>query len=369
MTDDTTPDYDADINEKDGDAQITATVPWSTLKTYRQEALAGLQQNVSIDGFRKGNIPEDVLEDHLGEMGVVSEMAQLAIQDVYPKIIADNDLQTIGRPDVKITKISKDNPLEFEATATMMPTVELPDNYLEIAAEAYKNADSDESEGGGEEVSEEEVSEAIENIRYQWAQSQKQARAQESGEEDIDPSDLEVKEGDLPELTDEFVQKISNNETVEEFKATLKENIATQNKRKQHEAKRGEMIQAVVDSAEVELPDLVVDGELDKMMAQFESDVARAGMEMEDYFKQADTTKEEMRDKWRPDAKRRAKTQLVLNKIAAEENIQADDEAVEQEVEQIKKQYEEVPEARARMFVRSRMINENTIEFLESQAE
>ena len=365
MTDETTPEFSADVKKADGDAVITATVPWDTMEQYRADALAGLRETVSIDGFRDKKIPEKVLEDHVGEMGVVSEMAQLAIQDIYPKIVTQKELQTIGRPDVKITKISKGNPLEFEAVATMMPTVDLPDVYKKTAAKAYKEADV---EDAGKEVTDEAVAEAIENIRSQWAQSQKQQAAQASGEE-VDPAELEVTEEDLPEIDDEFVQKISGDETVEEFKATIKENIANQNQRKAHEAKRGQMIQAVVDSATADLPTLVVDGELDKMMAQFESDVARAGMEMDDYFEQADTTKEDMRDKWRPDAKRRAKTQLVLNKIAAEEDIRADDEAVAKEVEQIKKQYKEVPDDRARMFVRSRMINENTIEFLESQAD
>lgn len=363
MTDEKTNDYDAKINKEEGEAKIKAEIPWEIFESYRSQAIESLQDSVSIDGFRDKKIPEKVLEDHVGEMGVISEMAQFAISDVYPKIVADNKLQTIGRPDVKITKISKGNPLEFEATATMMPVVELPDDYLETAAKAHDKEGEDESE-----VTDDEVDEAIENIRKQWAQSQANQKAQESGEE-INIANLEIAEEDLPEIDDDFVQKISSNETVDEFKATLKDNLAEQKNRKAAEAKRGKIIQAVVDSAEAELPNLVIDGELDKMMAQFESDVARAGMEMDDYFKQADTTKEEMRDKWRPDAKRRAKTQLVLNKIAAEENIQADDEAVEEEVNQIKAQYEEIPEGRARMFVRSRMINENTIKWLEEQAE
>lgn len=371
MTDNNETNYDADITKEDGEAKITAEISWETLQDYREEALAGLRENVDIDGFRQENIPEDVLEDHIGEMGVISEMAQLAISDIYPKIVADNKLQTIGRPDVKITKISKDNPLEFEATATLMPTVKLADNYLEIAAEAYEDAEEEaESEGGNEEIDDDEVEEAIQAIRQQWAQAQKQQEAQQEADgDDFDPSELEVTEEDLPEVDDEFVKQVSNAETVDEFKETIRENIGKQNNRKQEEAKRGQMIQAVVDAATADLPDLVVEGELDKMMAQFESDVARSGMEMDDYFEQADTSKEEMRDKWRPDAERRAKTQLVLNKIAAEEDIQADDEAVDEEVKQIMAQYDdEVPEARARTFVRSRMINENTIEFLESQA-
>ncbi|MEX2514533.1 MAG: trigger factor [Candidatus Paceibacterota bacterium] len=362
MTDDTNTDYDADIKKESGEAKIKAQIPWETFESYRSQALESLQESVSIDGFRDKKIPEKVLEDHVGEMGVISEMAQFAISDVYPKIVTDNKLQTIGRPDVKITKISKGNPLEFEAIATMMPVVQLPDDYLETAADAYDEKGDDSTE-----VEDTEVNEAIENIRQQWAQSQAHQKAQESGEE-IDIANLEISDEDLPEIDDEFVQKISSNETVDEFKAILKENLADQKGRKAAEATRGKIIQAVVDAAEVEIPNLIIDGELDKMMAQFESDVARAGMEMDDYFEQADTTKEEMRDKWRPDAKRRGKTQLVLNKIAADQNIQANDDAVDEEVKQIVAQYEEVPEARARTFVRSRMINENTIEWLENEA-
>jgi trigger factor len=363
MTEDTNTDYNADITKESGEAKITAEISWDTFENYRSQAIESLQDSVSIDGFRDKKIPEKVLEEHVGEMGVISEMAQFAISDVYPKIVAENKLQTIGRPDVKITKISKGNPLEFEATATMMPSVELPDNYLEIAAEANEGDDAE----ADSPVTDADVDEALENIRQQWAQSQAQQKAQEP-EEEVDIENLEISEEDLPEIDDEFVQKISSNETVDEFKGALKENLQDQKSRKADEAKRGKIIQAVVDSAEVEIPKLIVEGELDKMMAQFESDVARAGMEMDDYFKQADTTKEDMRDKWSPDAKRRAKTQLVLNKIAADENIQADDDEVDKEVKQIKEQYQEVPEARARTFVRSRMINENTIEWLEKQA-
>ncbi|MEX2368887.1 MAG: trigger factor [Candidatus Paceibacterota bacterium] len=353
-------DYDAKIKKQDGEAIITAVISWDTLKSFRPQALEGLRENVSIDGFRKGKIPEKVLEEHVGPMGIISEMAQLAISEAYPKIITAEKLQTIGRPDVQITKISKGNPLEFKATATLMPTVELPKDYLKPAGKAWAEA---ESEAG--EVSDEDVTEAIESIRQQWARAQ----AMQEADEDVNPAELEIDEEELPEVTDEFVSQISEAKTVAEFKQVLKENIAAQNERKSKEAKRSALLQAIVDTAKADLPSLIIESELDKMMAQFESDVTRAGMELDDYFKQTEVSKEEMRDKWRPDAARRAKTQLVLNKIAADESIQADDEAVDREVEQIVNQYKEVPEDRARMFVRSRMINENTIQWLEEQVQ
>ncbi len=365
MTEDTDKkEYDADITEDGSDVTIEATIPTEVVENYRESALDKIREEVSLDGFRDKKVPADVLEERVGEMNILQEMAGQAVQDIYPKIIADNEIQAIGRPDVKITKISPDNPVAFTAEATTMPEVTLPDNIEEVAQKGLEEAEEDSEDTG--EVTEEDVDEAIDNIRRQWAQSQKRTEIEEG---DVNPADMEVSEEDLPEIDDEFVKKISNDETVEEFRATLKENIAEQNERKSQEAKRGRIIQSVVDASTADLPELVVEGELDKMMAQFESDVTRSGMDMEEYFEQADTTKEEMREKWLPDAKRRAKTQLILNKIAAQEDIRPDEEAVESEVKQVTENYEDVDEARARTFVKSRLTNEKTIEYLENLAE
>jgi trigger factor len=246
-----------------------------------------------------------------------------------------------------------------------MPEVELPDNYKDIAREAAEAAEAESQKSDDQEVTDEDVDEAIDNIRRQMAQAQKREQAGE----DVDPKDLEVDDNDLPELTNQFVQQISQEDNVEDFRATVRENLSDQKERKTEEAKRGKIIDAVVDSSSAELPDLVVAGELDKMMAQFESDIQRSGMEPEEYFEDADTDREQMREKWRPDAQRRAKTQLVLNKIAAKEDIQLDEGSVDQEVDELKENYEDVTKARARTFVRSRMLNDKTINFLEGLGE
>ena len=365
MTDTSDLQYSADIDQEDSDLEITAEIPTETLEQYREPALQELQEQVSLDGFRDGNIPEDRLEQEVGEMAILQEMAQMAIQDIYPQIIADNDLEAIGRPDIKLTKLSPDKPVEFTATTTTMPEVELPDNYKDIAREAAQEADSDDDEQADTEVSDENVDEAIDNIRRQMAQAQ----AREQADEDVDPSDIQITEDDLPELTDQFVQQISEADTVDAFRADVRENLANQSERKEEEAKRGQIIEAVVDASSAELPDLVVEGELDKMMAQFESDIQRSGMEIDEYFEQADTDRQSMREKWRPDAQRRAKTQLILNKVAAEEEIEVSDDEVAEEVDELMENYEDVSQARARTFVRSRKINEKTIDFLESLGE
>jgi trigger factor len=360
-----TQNYTAEIEEDGNEITITAEIPQDTLEDYKEAAHKSLQNEVSLDGFRDGEVPQDALEKEVGEMAILQETAQHAIQDIYPQIIADNQLQAIGRPDIKITKMSPGEPVGFTAEITTMPEVTLPDNYKEVAREAAKKADEENDGDQSDEVSDDEVDEAIDNIRRQMAQAQKREQAGE----DADPSELNVDEGDLPELTDQFVQQISEEDTVEDFRDTVRSNLSQQQERKSEEAKRGKIIDTVVDGASAELPDLVVEGELDKMMAQFESDIQRSGMESDEYFDDADTTREQMREKWRPDAQRRAKTQLVLNKIAAEEDIQLDEGAVDEQVDELMENYEDVTEARARTFVRSRMLNDKTINFLESLSE
>jgi len=358
-------DYNAEIEEDGNDITITAEIPQDTLKDYKQAAHKSLQEEVSLDGFRDGEVPAEALENEVGEMAILQETAQHAIQDIYPQIIADNQLQAIGRPDIKITKMSPGEPVGFTADITTMPEVQLPDDYKDIARQAAQEAEETKKDSPDQEVTDKEVDEAIDNIRRQMAQAQKRERAGE----DVDPSQLEITGDDLPELTDQFVQQISQEDTVKDFRATVRENLSDQKERKTEEAKRGKIIDAVVDGSSAELPDLVVEGELDKMMAQFESDIQRSGMEPEEYFDDADTDREQMREKWRPDAQRRAKTQLVLNKIAALEDIQLDESAVDEEVDELKENYEDVTEARARTFVRSRMLNDKTINFLESLGE
>jgi len=357
--------YTADIEEDGNDITINAEIPQETLENYKEAAHKSLQDEVSLDGFREGEVPAEALENEVGEMAILQETAQHAIQDIYPQIIADNQLQAIGRPDIKITKMSPGEPVGFTADITTMPEVEIPDNYKEIARESAQEAEEESQDSEDQEVTDEDVDKAIDNIRRQMAQAQKREQAGD----DVDPSELNIDDDDLPELTDQFVQQISQEETVSDFRDTVRENLSQQKERKNEEAKRGKIIDSVVDASSAELPDLVVEGELDKMMAQFESDIQRSGMEPEEYFEDADTSREQMREKWRPDAQRRAKTQLVLNKIAAQEDIQLDEGAVDEEVEELMENYEDVTEARARTFVRSRMLNDKTINFLESLAE
>jgi trigger factor len=90
--------------------EITGTVPAVQFESFRKKALENINNEISIDGFRKGKIPENILISKVGDMTILEEMAELALSVSYPKMVIEEKLDVIGRPEIQITKIAKDNP-------------------------------------------------------------------------------------------------------------------------------------------------------------------------------------------------------------------------------------------------------------------
>lgn len=120
--------------EKSGDSEIEikAEIPEETILKYRDRAIKNLGKGLEIKGFRKGNIPENILAQKIGEQAILEEQAQMALADVYLNIVKDKNLHVIGRPEVTITKIALKNPVEFKIKTAVMSEVKLPD-YKKIA--------------------------------------------------------------------------------------------------------------------------------------------------------------------------------------------------------------------------------------------
>jgi trigger factor len=351
--------------------KIEGEIPWEQVAKHRESVMQDLQKEVNIDGFRKGNVPEDVIIDEVGEDQVLYGMAQRALQNIYPGLVAEHAPNAVGQPQISITKLAEGNPVAFSAEVTVLPEITLPD-YKQIAGEEYQE---DEVEVH---VDESDVQEAIDRIRKQWVQSNRMEKMQQFAEEDseelaeeaaqMDPSQMRIEDEDLPELTDEFVQKLGQFESVEEFKSTLRQNILNQEQQKVQEKQRMQLIEAIIEEADMEVPEMLVQSELDRMMNQFQADVKQAGAEFDDYLDQIDKTEEELREEWRPDAEKQAKIQLVLNKIAAEEEIEPDEEELQKEVDAIKDEYESADEQQVRTYVATMLRNEKVFELLESQS-
>lgn len=347
-----------DVKKEGADVEITATVPWEELEKHRKGVYDLFRKKIDIKGFRAGKAPDDAVIKEVGETRILHEMAERALQNAYPQIITEEKLQTIGRPHVSITKLAEGNPLEFKAETALMPEVELPD-YKSLAAEVSKKEIE-------VKVEDKDVEDAINQIRTQWAKSEKFKEAKKE-DENVDPSTITVTPEELPELNDEFVNQLGDFKSVDDFKKKLRTNLGEEKKMKETEKKRMELLESITQKAEMVIPSIVIESELEKMMQEFQGNVERAGFKLEEYLTQTGKSMDDLRNEWRADARKRAETQLVLNKIAAVEKIKPDTERVNTEIKRIMEMYDDANEERARIYVESILTNEAVLEWLESQ--
>lgn len=118
----------------DSEIEITGEIEANDFESCRQTALGNISQEIKMDGFRPGKIPEKILIEKIGENAVLEETAEIALRKFYPKILEENKIFAIGRPEIIITKIARNNPLGFKIKTAIMPEIELAD-YKKIAKE------------------------------------------------------------------------------------------------------------------------------------------------------------------------------------------------------------------------------------------
>ncbi len=346
--------------------RIEGEIPFSELEKHRRTVLHELGKNVSIDGFRKGHVPENVLIKHVGEMNLLNEMAERAMAEAYPHLIEGID--AIGRPRITITKLAPGNPLGFTAIVATVPEVKLPD-YKTIAAGIKKESAK---------VPDSELEEAIANIQrqkaaYERMQQKAQAKraAEEKGQTLPTPETVESEgaETPLPTLTDEYVKGLGDFSSVEDFKAKLREHLEKEKTQEVASKHRAAITDAIIEKSEIDLPQVLIDSEVAQMFGQMEQDLTRANLKIDDYLKHINKTREELAAEWVPAAEKRAKLQLVLNEIAKTENVQAPEEKIEEEVKHLLEHYKDADPLRVRLYVASTLQNEEVMKLLENLSE
>ena len=352
------------------EVSITGEIPAEQFANYRPQAVKNIAEHIEIPGFRKGKVPENIIVQRIGEEKILYEMAELALKHLYPTLLAEHKIDPIGMPNISITKIAKGSPLGFAITVAVVPEVKLPD-YKKIASEVA--AEKEEVV----EVSEKEVSEAIENI-------QKQTALQGTNNRQPTPKESKLPTGqatdnkntgmgsggkaeNLPEFNDEFVKKLGNYTDVADFKAKLKDHLMREKTDRARSKKRMKIIDGILLGTEVVMPNIVVEGELDKMIAQFKGDVTQMGTRFEDYLKHTGKTEENIRKEFAPDAEKRSKIEFILHTIASQEKIVPSADEIEKEIAHILKHHKDADPVRARAYVINIMTNEKVLQFLESQ--
>ncbi len=352
-----------------------------------RQAYRRLGAKTTVPGFRKGKAPSAILEQYFGKGALVEDAAEHLLPEVYDRAIREQEVEAIAQPQIEVLQT---DPLAFKATVAVRPTVELDDYHqIEFALEPVV-------------VTEEEVTEALENIRYiqaPWEPVERpasfgdllaidvegtvgdrsvinekggwyrlspdlpsalpgfaeQLEGAEKGEERVFTLTLppeqedfggqecnfrvlvnEIKQKNLPELDDEFAKSLGQGL---ETSDSLKEKIAADLKsRKEWEAKNNleeKAIKALVDLARVDFPDIMVQQEIDHLIAEREQQFGdRASLQ--NYLNSVKKTEDEFRNELRPMAERIVIRSVVLQKFAELEGVEVSAADIESEVEHVK---------------------------------
>jgi trigger factor len=357
--------YEIKINKlPKSEVEIEVSIPKEVLENARTKAIKSLGENLEIDGFRKGHIPEKVIAEKAGEALILDESADIVLKEHFPKIIEQENFDIIGQPKISITKIALGNPFEFKAVFAVLPEITLPD-YKKISKEVKEKNEKKEEKI---EVTEKEVDDVLLQIRknkahIDWSHSASASR-DEHGNLVHDHPDFS-KEENLPPLDDELAKSAGNFKDLSELKEKVNENIKAEKEHRAKDKLRAEMIEAILKEIKVELPEVLVESETNKSLAQMKDDVARMGGKWEDYLAHTKKKEEDLKKELRENSEKKALTQLVFNKIAEVEKIEPNKDILENEMKEIMKMYPEAKEESARIYVSTILINQEVLKILE----
>ena len=281
-----------------------------------------MSEGVSMHGFRKGNIPEKVLVDKVGESAVLEKAAEMALQDVYSEILMKKKIEAIGTPKATVTKIAKNNPLGFKFQTAVLPTIQLPEDYRELAARIINPP------AGGEEikVEDKEIDDSIEYLRKMRAKHPVQSP------EGIVAGKDSGGEAELPELNDDFAKSVGAFKNISELKDTIKKNLKTEKEFQDKEKRHLGALDAILKNAKMEIPEVLIDGERNKMLLEMKSNIENMGLKWEEYLKHLKKEEEDLVKGWTEDASRRVKYGLLLRHLGKELKIEVSDMEIHDEI-------------------------------------
>ncbi len=375
----------------DSEVELVGEIPFENIAPLEAKALEHFQTELELPGFRKGHVPLDMVKKRVGEVAVLEEAVELFMRDFYVTLVDSRSVDAVGRPSIAITKLAPGNPVGISVRTAVYPNIELPKKWGELGKSVEIETVPD--------ILDAELDEALTSIRRARAKADAKAPAASAssaagqqgdasetdaasatdakGSEKIDseasPSSPAAKEAifsepdNLPALDDAFAQSLGGFKDLEDLKTKLRENMKSEKEKQSKDKRRGKIVETLLEKTAVAIPSIFVESELDKIMGQMREDVARFGMTFEDYLKQSGKTEEAVREDFREQARKRAKLQLVLNKIAEDQKIEADKEAVDTEMQHA---LEHFPDARPdllRIHIETVLRNDKVLRLLEGE--
>ncbi|MDA1337498.1 MAG: trigger factor [bacterium] len=321
--------------------EIEVIISPEEVEGHREKALTLFGKEVSLEGFRPGHAPKEMVAQKVSRQQVFAKAMELAIQDAYQKIAKEEDLKVLGDPEVRIVKAKDGEPVVFSIQVSLFPEVTLPD-YKKIASEVTKKEVI---------VQDEDLTRTL-----KWLQESKKNE-----------------DGTLPELNDEFAKTLGNASGLDELKESVKKGLMMEKETQEKNRARQEIVAKVAKEATFEVPEVLVKREQQALLEQTKQGVKEMlKIEFTEYLKNMKKTEEELKESFLVQAQQRIGEFLVLDAIAKKEEITASKEEIEEEMQKVLGQYPEsklakdsLDQKELKMYSEGVLRNEKTLQLLE----
>lgn len=417
--------------KEDNKAFFTIEIAEKDFEDAIQKAYIKNRNYFVVPGFRKGRVPRKIIEMNYGEGVFYEEALNSILPEAYEEAIEKLELEPVDYPNIDVEEIEKGKPVLVKIDVTIKPEVELGDykniqiekvehnvsdedvekelkaiqemNARIIAAEDretkegdiltidYKGfVDGEQFEGGTAENQELTLGsntfisgfeeQLIGKIKGEEVEV-KVTFPEEYHAEDLQGKEAvfkvkikEIKEKELPPLDDEFAIDVSEFDTLEEYKEDLRKRLEKEAKEKEKNAIETAAIEKVVETSKVDIPEVMVDNQVENEIRQFSYSLQMQGLEIDQYFQLTNSNLEDFKEQIKPEAEKRVKQDLVLDAIAKAENIEVSDEDLDKELERQGKELkvEDIEKFKEDMkkgdleYIKTGIIRDKTIDLLVS---
>lgn len=390
------------VEKLDGSmAKLTITVPAEEFTKAITSAYNKQKSKFSVPGFRKGKVPQAFIEKMYGAAIFYEDAANQLINEYYPKELENCEEEITSNPEIDVTQIEKGKDFIFTATVAVKPEIKIGE-YKGVEIEKIDTTVTDEDvmaeilkdqKENGRKIDvtdraaqmDDEVTinfeGFVDGVAFEGGKGENykltlgshsfidtfedQIVGKNIGDkfdvnvtfpEEYHVEDLKGKPAvfkvellaistlELPELDDEFASDVSSFETFAEYKEDKKKTLEVKKEEQAKREKQSKVVEKITEAAEVEIPEAMIKYNQERIMNEMSQRMMYQGLQMEQYLQLMGTTKEEFLERVKPDAIARIKTSLVLEAVAAAENIVASDDDVDAEIQDMATQYQMKPE-------------------------
>lgn len=377
-------------------AKLTIEVSAEEFDKACEAAYQKNKKKFNVPGFRKGKVPRQMVEKLYGPAVLFEDAVNSLIPGAYADAVEESGLEIVAQPDIEVTKVGKNEPMEFVATVTLKPEVTLGQyKGLEVSkadltvTDAEVDAEVDKARHqNARTITVEDRPVAmgdkatidfegfVDGVAFEGGKGEDYAleigshsfidtfEDQLVGANIGDTVDVNVTFPDeyqaenlkgkpatfkvtikgiqceeLPEADDDFAQEASDFDTMDEYKADIKKNLEEKKAQAAKDAKENEAIDKAVEAATMDIPEKMVEAEAQSMVEDFARRLQSQGLSMEQYMEYTGATAEAMAEQMKPQATSRIKTRLLLEAVAKAEDIQVSDEEAEEEIKKMAEAY------------------------------